>query len=610
MKGLKIVTVLLVAMSVLFVSSYGQSEKAKEKKCPKTVWVLVEKIKSSDFKEYKDFSANFSPEVVTVRSTASGKITDVRIAEGDLVSQDWILAVINNALEEEIKKLEADIATWETTLRKRRGWKVRSERAEKQAENKLEELRKQLEEVKSEASKYTIKSPIAGTVKSLNVEKEIEISQDTVIATIVNDKKLVATMSVAEEDKALLSSGQKILFKINGIEDGLYAEVVEIKDNDVFFVIDNSEKKIEDSFTLEFRLLKKEYTDVVVLSKEQILKDENGSYVYMVFDKYAKKVYLKLGVEDEGKVLVMEGISAGDEIIVSEIISVKTGETSKELKCISDNKKIKIMEFDLKSKKYKKRKKIKLKKKITDEERAKAEVEARRIEEERIKAREEARKLEIAEKEKRIAEIKAEKEDAEKKKWETKKRITELKIKKIDKEKEKLEAEFAEDTEASERINKEIEELDREIIQNETELMKIDRDLREIDNKLRRATGIKVKRKVPRVVTGNRLGIGLAAGYTTVDDEDFKEVYSSGSVTGVFRLSYNFSQNYEIFLDITYAKGSGELPVVELPTDITMAPIYLGGKYIFKTQSKFKPHLGVSGVIFNVKEENQWVTCS
>jgi len=161
-------------------------------KCPRRVKVQVEKIKDVNFKEYKNFSATFNAETKVVTSTVSGFITDLKVYEDDLISKDWVIAVINNALKDETENAEKDIKKWDEILFKRTHWKVRSERAEKQAEEKINEAKLKLEEIKSRIPDYMIKAPIEGKVKSLEVSKDTEISENSMMAKIVNDKKMLA----------------------------------------------------------------------------------------------------------------------------------------------------------------------------------------------------------------------------------------------------------------------------------------------------------------------------------------------------------------------------------------------------------------------------------
>ena len=360
MKKVRGILVVLIVFVIFSFSAFGESERVKEEvkkvKCPRRVKVLVEKIKNVNFKEYKNFSATFNAETKVVTSTVSGFITDLRVYEDDLISKDWVIAVINNALKDEIENVEREIKKWDKILFKRAHWKVRSERAEKQAEEKINEAKLKLEEIKSRVPDYIIKAPIEGKIKSLEVNKDAEISENSIITKIVNNKKMLAHITITESDKIMFSEGQKIPFKIIGVEDVLYAEVTRVDEDKVFLLINNQDKIVQDGLNVTLHVFKEEHKNVIVLPTKDILSNKQGNFVFIVNEKRAKKVYLKTGPEEKGRILILEGLSAGDEMIISEILSSKEGRVKEKFECLKDNVKIKIMVKDIETGKFIKRK--------------------------------------------------------------------------------------------------------------------------------------------------------------------------------------------------------------------------------------------------------------
>jgi len=506
MRKLRSIFIVLIALAMFSLNTFGDSEDVKKEqkkvKCPRRVKVQVEKIKNVNFKEYKNFSATFNAETKVVTSTVSGFITDLRVYEDDLISKDWVIAVINNALKDEIENVENEIVKWDEILFKRTHWKVKSERAEKQAEEKINEAKLKLEEIKSRIPDYIIKAPIEGNVKSLEVSKDAEISENSIITKIVNDKKMLAHITITESDKTMFSEAQKIPFKITGVEDVLYAEVTKVTDDKVFLSINNRDRIIQDGLNVTFHVFKEEHKNVIVLPTKDILIDKEGKFVFIVNEKRARKVYLKTGPQEKGRILILKGLSAGDEMIISEILSSKEGTLKERFECLKDNVKIKVMVKDLETGKFVKRKFKKEVKEVKKEEKV--------VEEKKV--------------------------------------IKEKVIKK--------------------------EEI--------------------------------IKEPVEKRIRKNSLDIGAGFGYCSMVDGTFKTVYSSGLFSVLLNISYNINYNYEIFLNVGYLNKKGIIEIVNEETTITMMPIYIGGKYLFKTNSKIKPYVGIAGVIFSVKEKNKY----
>jgi len=332
----------------------------KAKKCPKRVKVVVEKVKGSDFGHYKSFTADFVTDKAAVKAMVTGKVTEIKVAAGDLVSQDLILVVIDNALLDQIKLAEQELVKWQRTLATRTKWRVRNPRAEKQAETKIDEAEAALEELKTKAADYSVKAPLAGNVASLQVTQDQEINNGDTVVEIVNQGKKVAVLAISEEDKTLFSVGQQIPFQKNGQD--FQAMVIEIEGNQVKLVVEDADKALPDAFNLTFRLIIKEYTDVVLLAENQVLTDASGKYVYTAAGNLAKKQTITIGVVQDGQVLVTEGLSIGDDLIVQEILNAKAGTLRETFKCLTDKIRILEMSKDPVSGAYKK-----VKRKVTPE---------------------------------------------------------------------------------------------------------------------------------------------------------------------------------------------------------------------------------------------------
>lgn len=309
-------------------------------------------------------------------------------------------------------------------------------------------------------------------------------------------------MTVAAGDLDLFAPGQKI--NLNADEGrSVSAEVECIKAGQVKLFFDNNGMAYP-SFTGEFKLLKQQVKDAVVIGQNQVLKDESVAFVYKVNGKYALKSVITTGAVEDGKVMVLSGLDAGDLLVVAQLVSAKTGETDISLRCLEDGKKIKPMAKDSETGKFRALKKIKPGKQVKTEKVVQPEPKP------------------VTRPEKKPVE------------------------KKVKKEKVK-------------------------------------------------------KEEIPGT---HYIALGAGIGYTMMADDVFKDVYSSGGVSVNFHLSYNVTPAIEVFLGMSYFKQSGLIVPIEVETDYTSVPIYLGGRYLFKTSSKFTPYAGLAVTFFNGKEEN------
>ncbi|MCK4764492.1 MAG: efflux RND transporter periplasmic adaptor subunit [Candidatus Aminicenantes bacterium] len=345
---LKKILVIAVAGLMFFLSSTALISGADEAeiKCPRTIKVETAKILGQDFKEYKVFKTEVAPGKIAVKPVVSGKVTDVKVTEGDSVSKGLELFVIDNALTAEIERLKNEVKKWQKTLRKRQGWKVRSERAEKQAERKVKENQTKLEEAEAAVPNYTITAPADGKIKSLNVSKDGEINAGETAVVIEDAGLMKAVVSVSSNEKALFSQGKEIPVLVKEINSEYKALVTQVSYSEVVLSIRNKVREIKAGHTVLFKMLKEEHKDAVVLATDRILKDDAGTFVYKVDGKYAKRTPVQVGAETGAKSLISEGLSSGDEIIVSEILTAKEGTVKEAFECVRDNVKIKLLVKD------------------------------------------------------------------------------------------------------------------------------------------------------------------------------------------------------------------------------------------------------------------------
>jgi len=372
-----VIAVLLVLMVPM--NGFGAPQEVEEVKCPNKVKVEVTKVETVNFSEFAHFSANFKPEKAEIKSAVAGKVTDVKVTVNDIISEDWVIAVIDNSLESEMKAQEKELANWKKVLWTRQHWKERSKEAEAQAQAKIDATAKKIEDLKAQAAGNTIVSKLAGQVAELNVEKDGEVVAGSVVATIVNEKKLYGSVVVDDETKGLFSVGQKIGLESDSTKQAV-AEVVKVGDDKVCLMIDNTAKEFN-AMEAKFKLFKKEYQNAVVVTKCKIYKDDQGLFVYKATDKVAVKSYIKAGPVEGNNVLVLEGVEANDHLITGEILSDKEGTLKDKIECVKDGAKIVAMQKDQESGKYRKVKAEEVRK-LTGEEKPVEKV----VKEKKIKA--------------------------------------------------------------------------------------------------------------------------------------------------------------------------------------------------------------------------------
>lgn len=321
----KFLAVIAAALLLAPVMSAAQPEK-----CPRKVKVEAMEVKGGNFSEYAYFKNEIKPLTSELKAAVDGKIKEVFFKAGDEVKNgDILLALDAKALDKQIKDAKVAVADWEKTLKARKNWKERNEKAEKQAQMKLDEAKAKLAALQETANSYIIKSGIDGRLEKLAAEAGMDVTAGTVLAVVVNES--VMKFAIAGDDVSTLSNGEKIFVRFDALGSGMNGEIAITGTNQAEIVLDNGDRKLSAGVQAAIKILKKEYSDVVVLTQEQVLQDGVGPHVYLAEKNRAKRAALTLGATGDGSVLVLGGLEKGQILIV------------KGVECLQDGKKIKIV---------------------------------------------------------------------------------------------------------------------------------------------------------------------------------------------------------------------------------------------------------------------------
>ncbi len=331
---------------LLFLSAtlvFGAAADAAPEKCPSKVKVLVKEMSAGTFHEYQALEKRLLPAMDTdVKASVAGVIKTIDKKVGSkVVEGDIILRLDTEKAEKEIAAAKADAKIWKKKLRQRKNWKVRSERAEKQAESKLKEATEKVEKARQLIANATVKAPASGTIGTLNANEGDHVSDGYVVGNVVDTTVMKISLGQYLPN---VKNKQGIKINIKELSQSVTGVVKKEDDTIGALYLKNPDGKLLIGMTAQFNVLLKMHPNTVSLAKQHIMKDESGHFVYTLNDKRAAKTALKPGPIDlENNVLIKDGLKAGDFVIVAEILSAKEGTLKKAITCLEDNKKIKVM---------------------------------------------------------------------------------------------------------------------------------------------------------------------------------------------------------------------------------------------------------------------------
>ncbi len=315
---------------------------ALEPKKDKTKLVETEVVEAAAFETYLNIEGKADAEQSTIATAQlPGTVTQVTVKPGDAVSAGQALAYMDNStLRQSRGQIEQQLSFANTLFEKqKRLWQqgVGTEIQYLSAKNQKEALEKNLATLDAQLSMYTIKAPISGTVESVDTKIGQAAAPGIPMFKVVNLNNLKVVADVAESYSGKINKGDKV--KV------LFADINKTIESNIAFaskVID----PLNRSFKIEIRLngatdikpnmlAKLKIADyrnekAITVPTNSITTGVDEKYVMVKTSKNGKAVaakrVIKTGHTGESRTEILDGIQAGDEIIITGFQELNDGQ--------------------------------------------------------------------------------------------------------------------------------------------------------------------------------------------------------------------------------------------------------------------------------------------
>lgn len=215
-----------------------------------------------------------------------------------------------------------------------------------QAKAALEDAEAQLRDAEIQLSYTEIKSPISGRVGRAAVSPGNMVSPETgILATVVSNRPMRVLFPVTQREllEARRSAGternEDLVVQIKLADGSLYKEKGKIDFIDVTVdpktdgqmvraVFDNKDQTLTDSQTLRVVIESGKAPTTVVVPQAAVAIDQTGPFIFVVNDKNVAELRrIKAGVARDGQLAVVEGLKAGEKVIIQGQQRVRSGMT-------------------------------------------------------------------------------------------------------------------------------------------------------------------------------------------------------------------------------------------------------------------------------------------
>ena len=224
---------------------------------------------------------------------------------GDYVNTTWVVNIPNT----KSASYSTNLSAYNSALDGQRGLKDQVLAQEAQVQS----ARSSLQAAQAQLEKTIVRSPISGTVTTLNIDRGDFVSAFELVAVVANENQLEVRTYITENDKKSIEVGLPVL--IAGEYEGVVTSVAP--------AVDPATKKIEVSISLgeEEDLLNGQSVSVAINRRDVEEEAIDQIFIPLSSLKVTAEGVVVFSVEDGGLVtkhIVKEGPLVGDKVLILE----------------------------------------------------------------------------------------------------------------------------------------------------------------------------------------------------------------------------------------------------------------------------------------------------
>jgi len=321
----------------------------------KRVLVTTQPVEVKEFKRYTEIQAAVqADDMVMASSEMGGRMTAMKWKEGDYIKKGALVASVDmEAVNKSIAELETSLELAnEVYNRQKRLWdqNIGSEIQYLQAENNKKRLEKSLETVKFNLTKANVYAPISGFVDRVFSNAGEMAGPGTPIIAILNTGKVKVVASVPERYLSAVKRGEMVTIKFPALDKEIKSRVSLLgrsidPSNRTFPVevnLNNSGGQYKPNLLALVLINDFSQKDAITVPLELVQQEVGGNdFVYVQGQSaegdIAKKMYIKTSESFEGEIIVTEGLTGDEQLIMSGARNITEGQAIEVKNTIANN---------------------------------------------------------------------------------------------------------------------------------------------------------------------------------------------------------------------------------------------------------------------------------
>jgi len=315
------------------------AQEAKKPDGPPPVPVSVEKATVGAVSSYITATANLVPENdVKVLAEAEGRVTELRVEEGDRVAKGQLLAALDRRdaeiAYEKAKLNEANARqAYERALQLTKEDLVTDQDFDR-TETEFRLAEQGLAEAKWRLDKTEIRAPIAGRVTQRAITVGQHVAPGAELFQVTSFEPLIAKLYLPEQDVLGLREGREVSITLKADERVTFSgrirqisPVVDPATGTVKVTVEavRPPAQVRPGGFVTVEIVRATHDGAVLVPRQAVIRESQTAHLFVVNDGKAERRDLVLGLSENGHDEVLSGVAAGESVVVAGQGNLKSG---------------------------------------------------------------------------------------------------------------------------------------------------------------------------------------------------------------------------------------------------------------------------------------------
>lgn len=277
----------------------------------------------------------FPAEETAIRAEVSGRVVQLNIPEGSVVSKGSMLVkLFDQDLQAQLRKLEVQLQIAEKTVERQKELLAINGISQQDFDLSsltADNLRADIETVKISISKTEIRAPYSGQVGLRNISLGSYLSPTDIVTTVRELDQLKLEFSVPEKYAKSISKGYVVKFRVDGGKEDHQATVIATEGNvdqttrtlKIRAIVKSKSKELVPGVFARVNLQLGQDSHALMIPSQAIIPQARNKQVIVLRKDSASFNVVETGVRDSAYVQVLSGLKKGDTIITTGLMAIR-----------------------------------------------------------------------------------------------------------------------------------------------------------------------------------------------------------------------------------------------------------------------------------------------